>query len=63
MVTVRKHSLDEAARFSGLCKSGYSKFLKKHPELAVNSLYFARPQFELFLINYFMTGHISSFYL
>lgn len=38
MVTVRKHSLDEAARFSGLSKSGYSKFLKKHPELAVNSL-------------------------
>ena len=38
MVAMRKHSLDEAARFSGLCKSGYSKFLKNHSELAVKSL-------------------------
>ncbi len=38
MVAMRKHSLDEAARFSGLCKSGYSKFLKNHSGLAVRSL-------------------------
>lgn len=38
MVAVRKHSLDEAARFSGLSKSGYSKFLKNHSGLAGETL-------------------------
>jgi len=38
MVSVRKHSLDEAERFSGLSKSAYSKFLKNHSGLAMQSL-------------------------
>ena len=38
MVGMRKHSLDEAARISGLSISGYSKFLKKHSGLAVKNL-------------------------
>jgi hypothetical protein len=38
MVPVRKHSLEEAARFSGINKSQYSKFLRNHSELAVHSL-------------------------
>lgn len=38
MVQMRKHSLDEAARFSRLNKSQFSKFLKNHSKEAVYSL-------------------------
>jgi hypothetical protein len=38
MLEVRKHSLKEAAHFSGLHKSQFSRLLKNHSELAVKSL-------------------------
>ena len=38
MIEVRKHSLEESARFSGLNKSQFSKFLSKHQDLAIYSL-------------------------
>jgi len=38
MCTARKHSLEEAARFSGKHKSQFSRFLKKHAGAAVYSL-------------------------
>lgn len=38
MVEVRKHSLEEAARFSRLNKSQFSNFLKNHSKSAVYSL-------------------------
>jgi hypothetical protein len=38
MLEVRKHSLKEAAQFSGLHKSQFSRLLKNHSELAVKSL-------------------------
>jgi hypothetical protein len=39
MVSTRKHSLDEAARFSGMNKSQFSRFLKNHSALAVYNLH------------------------
>lgn len=38
MVVTRKHSLEEAARFSGLNKSPFSKFLKYHANVAISTL-------------------------
>jgi len=38
MVATRKHSLEEAARFSGLHKSQFSKMLKAHNDIAVYTL-------------------------
>jgi len=38
MVATRKHSLEEAARFSGLHKSQFSKMLKAHSKVAVSTL-------------------------
>ena len=38
MVVTRKHSLEEAARFSGLNKSQFSKFLKYHANVAISTL-------------------------
>jgi hypothetical protein len=38
MVATRKHSLEEAARFSGLHKSQFSKMLKAHSKVAVYTL-------------------------
>jgi len=38
MVATRKHSLEEAARFSGLHKSQFSKLLKVHNDVAVSTL-------------------------
>ena len=38
MVVTRKHSLEEAARFSGLHKSQFSKMLKAHSDVAVSTL-------------------------
>jgi len=38
MVMTRKHSLEEAARFSGLHKSQFSKMLKAHSNIAVYTL-------------------------
>jgi Transposase DDE domain len=38
MVAPRKHSLEEAARFSGLHKSQFSKMLKAHSKVAVYTL-------------------------
>ena len=38
MISTRKHTLHEAARFSGLCKSQFSRFLKNHFGLAVYNL-------------------------
>ena len=38
MVAIGKHSLEEAARFWGINKSQFSKFLKNHSELAVYTL-------------------------
>jgi hypothetical protein len=38
MVVTRKHSLEEAARFSGLHKSQFSKMLKAHSPVAVSTL-------------------------
>jgi Transposase DDE domain len=39
MISTRKHSLQEAARFSGINTSQFSKFLKNHSELAILSLH------------------------
>ena len=38
MVVTRKHSLEEAARFSGLHKSQFSKFLHTHSPVAITTL-------------------------
>ena len=38
MVVTTKHSLEEAARFSGLHKSQFSKMLKAHSKVAVYTL-------------------------
>jgi len=38
MVATRKHALEEAARFSGLHKSHFSKMLKAHSKVAVSTL-------------------------
>jgi Transposase DDE domain len=38
MVATRKHSLEEAARFSGRHKSQFSKMLKAHSQVAVSTL-------------------------
>ncbi len=38
MVSVRKHSLSAAARFSGLQTSQFSRLLKNHPDVAVYQL-------------------------
>jgi predicted metalloendopeptidase len=38
MVVTTKHSLEEAARFSGLHKSQFSKMLKAHSHVAVSTL-------------------------
>ena len=38
MVSARKHSLQEAAKFSGINKSQFSRFLKNHSGLAVCNL-------------------------
>ena len=38
MVATRKHSLEEAARFSGLHKSQFSKMLKAHSKVAAYTL-------------------------
>ena len=38
MVVTRKHSLEEAARFSGLHKSQFSKFLHTHSPVAIATL-------------------------
>jgi hypothetical protein len=38
MVATRKHSLEEAARFSGLHQSQFSKMLKVHSKVAVSTL-------------------------
>ncbi len=38
MVSTRKHTLEEAARFSGMNKSQFSRFLKEHGGLAVYTL-------------------------
>ena len=38
MVTTTKHSLEEAARFSGLHKSHFSKVLKYHSNVAIYTL-------------------------
>ena len=38
MVVARKHSLEEAARFSGRHKSQFSKMLKAHSQVAVSTL-------------------------
>ena len=38
MVVTRKHSLAEAARFAGLHKSQFSKFLKNHSQVASSTL-------------------------
>jgi hypothetical protein len=38
MVVTTKHSLEEAARFSGLHKSQFSKMLKSHGNIAVYTL-------------------------
>jgi hypothetical protein len=38
MVVAKKHSLEEAARFSGLHKSQFSKMLKAHSPVAVSTL-------------------------
>ena len=38
MVSTRKHSLEQAARFSGINKSQFSRFLKNHGGLAVYTL-------------------------
>jgi hypothetical protein len=38
MISARKHSLQAAAEFSNLSKSGFSKLLKNHPDLAVTKL-------------------------
>ena len=38
MVVSRQHSLEEAARFSGLNKAQFSKLLKHHPTVALDTL-------------------------
>ena len=38
MVVTRKHSLEEAARFSGLHKSQFSKLLQTHANVAISTL-------------------------
>ena len=38
MVVTRKHSLEEAARFSGLNKSQFSKFSQYHTKVARSTL-------------------------
>jgi len=38
MVAARKHSMEEAARFSAINKSQYSRFLRNYSGLAVYSL-------------------------
>ncbi len=38
MISVRKHSLTEGAKFSGLKTSQLSRFLKNHPDIAVYNL-------------------------
>ena len=38
MVVTRKHSLEEAARFSGGHKSQFSKFLRTHSSVAITTL-------------------------
>jgi len=38
MVSTRKHTLEEVARFSGINKSQFSRFLKNHGDLAVYTL-------------------------
>ena len=38
MVTTTKHSLEEAARFSGLHKSLFSHLLKSHAKVAITTL-------------------------
>ncbi len=38
MVSTRKHSLEEAARFSRINKSQFSRFLRKHSDLPVYTL-------------------------
>jgi len=38
MVSTRKHSLEQAARFSGINKSQFNRFLKNHGGLAVYTL-------------------------
>ena len=38
MVVTTKHTLEEAARFSGLHKSQFSKMLKFHPNIAAQTL-------------------------
>ena len=38
MLETRKHSLEAAAKLSDLHKSQFSRFLKNHPDLAVNNL-------------------------
>ena len=38
MVVTTKHALEEAARFSGLHKSHFSKMLKAHSQVAVSTL-------------------------
>src|SRR6266571_371965 len=38
MVVSRQHSLEEAARFSGLNKAQFSKLLKHHPNVALDTL-------------------------
>ncbi len=38
MVSVRKHSLSAAAKFSGLASSQFSRFLSNHPDIAVYHL-------------------------
>jgi len=38
MVMTTKHSLEEAARFSGLHKSQFSKVLKYHSNVAISTL-------------------------
>jgi hypothetical protein len=39
MVSVRKHSLTAAAQFSGLATSQFSRFLTRHPDIAVYHLH------------------------
>jgi len=38
MISIRKHSLKEAANFSNSSESRFSRFLKDHPDLAVTKL-------------------------
>jgi len=38
MVSTRKHTIEEAARFSGINKSQFSRFLKTYVDIAVCTL-------------------------